>query len=86
MALSKTDSEGAATPEPTVERAEPASFATPISSATPSNWSGYIPDPSDEQALAAFNDLQDQFNRPHADHVTYQAKNDSYHWIGPQYH
>jgi hypothetical protein len=30
------------------------------------NQSTYIPDPSEEQALAAFNDLQDQFSRPHA--------------------
>ena len=38
------------------------------------NQSTYIPDPSEEQALAAFNDLQDQFSRPHADHLTYHAK------------
>jgi hypothetical protein len=51
-----------------------------------SNRSGYIPDPNDEQALAAFNDLQDQFGRPHADRLTYHAKDDSYHWVGPKYH
>ncbi len=50
------------------------------------NRSGYIPDPNDGQALAAFNDLQDQFGRPHADRLTYNAKDDSYHWVGPQYH
>jgi hypothetical protein len=51
-----------------------------------SNWSGYIPNPSDEQALAAFNDLQDQLGKSHANRITYYAKDDSYHWIGPKYH
>jgi hypothetical protein len=73
-------------PEPTVRRAEPVVIATPISSPTPSNWAGYIPNPSNEQALAAFNDTQDQFGRPHADHLTYYAEDDSYHWIGPKFH
>jgi hypothetical protein len=73
-----------ATPRPTSEQ----SIVNSTPSPTPgsSEPSTYIPDPSDGQALAAFNDLQDQFGRPHADRVSYYAKDDSYHWIGPKYH
>jgi len=45
-----------------------------------------IPSPTDEEATAAFNDLQDQFRRPHVDRVYYTASTDSYNWIGPKYH
>lgn len=43
------------------------------------------PDPTDQQALAAFNWLQDQYGRPHTGSVTYSARDDSYHWIGPKF-
>lgn len=43
-----------------------------------------VPNPTDEQATAAFNDLQDQFHRPHVKSVSYIAATDSYHWIGPK--
>jgi Protein of unknown function (DUF4236) len=45
-----------------------------------------IPNPTDEEATAAFNDLQDQFRRPHVNRVYYTASTDSYNWIGPKYH
>jgi hypothetical protein len=76
----KAATESSPISEPSIVNSTPS--PTPGSSATYT----YIPDPNDQQALAAFNDLQDQFNRPHTDHVTYYAKDDSYHWIGPKYH
>jgi hypothetical protein len=45
-----------------------------------------LPDPTDEQATEAFNDLQDHYGRPHADRVTYSPRDNCYHWIGPKYH
>jgi hypothetical protein len=72
--------ESSPTSEPSIVNYTPS--PTPGSSATYT----YIPNPSDEQALATFNDLQDQSGKPHTDHVTYYAKDDSYHWIGPKYH
>jgi hypothetical protein len=81
-----------ATPSPTVTVKSNSTSKLSIVNSTPSPAQGssatptYIPNPSDEQALAAFNDLQDQFGKPHTDHLTYYAKDDSYHWIGPKYH
>jgi hypothetical protein len=47
----------------------------------------YIADAgSDEEATTAFNDLQDQFGRPHAKIVHYDSATDTYHWIGPKLH
>jgi hypothetical protein len=54
-----------------------------IASPTPAP-SIQIPNPTEEQATAAFNDLQDQFHRPHVKSVSYIAATDSYHWIGPK--
>ena len=51
--------------------------------AAPVTGSDYIPDPTNEQATEAFNDLQDQNHRPHVKNVTYDAQTDSYIWIGP---
>ncbi len=68
-------------PEPTVKRAEPVAQSTPKASA--SSGSDYIPDPTNEQATEAFNELQDQKHRPHTKSVIYDAQTDSYIWIGP---
>jgi hypothetical protein len=38
-----------------------------------------------EQATAAFNELQDRYNRPHARSVVYDQQTDSYYWIGPKF-
>lgn len=72
--------ESTPTPTPEVRRAE--AVVTPAPTSTVEV--GYIPDPTDQQATAAFNDLQDQFHRPHAKKVIYDAATDSYHWIGPK--
>jgi hypothetical protein len=56
----------------------------PTSDAQTQPEAGPIPDPTDEQATAAFNDLQDQFHRPHVKSVVYDATIDSYRWIGPK--
>lgn len=61
----------------------PAPVFTPPTPA-PSVQADEIPDPTDEQATAAFNFLQDRFSRPHAAHVYYTASTDSFNWIGPK--
>jgi hypothetical protein len=63
-----------------------ASWATPTPQIkqTPSVESDYIPDPTEEQATEAFNDLQDQLHRPHVTKVIYTASTDSYNWTGPK--
>lgn len=40
---------------------------------------------SNQQATTAFNWLQDTLDKPHVSSVTYDAKTDSYTWIGPKY-
>jgi hypothetical protein len=45
-----------------------------------------IPSPTDEEATAAFNDLQDQLGRPHVDRLYYTDSTDTYSWIGPKNH
>jgi hypothetical protein len=65
----------ASTPAPTVTGAVP---APSIAGDT------YIPDPSIKQALVAFNELQDQYGRPHISRLQYATKTDSYSWIGPK--
>jgi hypothetical protein len=40
---------------------------------------------SNSQALTAFNWLQDTMDKPHVSSVAYEAKSDSYTWIGPKY-
>jgi hypothetical protein len=44
----------------------------------------YIPGPTIKEALVAFNELQDQYGRPHINRLQYTAKTDSYSWIGPK--
>jgi hypothetical protein len=44
-----------------------------------------IPEPTEEQATAAFNDLQDRLHKPHVPKVWYIASNDSFNWIGPKF-
>jgi hypothetical protein len=39
--------------------------------------------PSDEEATAAFNFLQDRLGKPHVKSVSYDSRTDSYIWIGP---
>ena len=65
----------------------PTKTVVEIASATPGpSIAGdtYIPDPSIKQALVAFNELQDQYRRPHINRVQYTASTDSYYWIGPK--
>jgi hypothetical protein len=73
------------TPEPsaTENQTEVRRAIPVIASPTPTPYVE-IPNPTDEQATAAFNDLQDQFHRPHAKSVTYHVATDSYGWIGPK--
>jgi hypothetical protein len=44
-----------------------------------------IPEPTEEQATAAFNDLQDRNHTPHVPKVWYTASNDSFNWTGPKF-
>jgi hypothetical protein len=62
----------------------PVPRASLVATPAPSAEAEYIPDPTDKQATAAFNDLQDQFHRPHATSVVYSSLTDSYNWIGPK--
>jgi Protein of unknown function (DUF4236) len=65
-----------AVPNPTVRRAEPVTQESPTQ----------IPNPDDSEATEAVNWLQDQLGHPHVPRVFYNAKTDTYNWIGPKRH
>lgn len=65
-----------AVPNPTVRRAELVTQESPTQ----------IPNPNDPEATEAFNWLQDQLGHPHVPRVFYDAKTDTYNWIGPKLH
>ena len=86
----------AATPAATIAESTPEPSATetrtevrkaiPVVASPTSTPYVEIPSPTDEEATAAFNDLQDQFGRPHIDHLFYIGSTDSYNWVGPKTH
>lgn len=73
------------TPEPSSTTTE-VRKAIPVITSPTSTPFVEIPSPSDDEAITAFNDLQDQFNRPHIDKLYYTGSTDSYNWIGPKTH
>jgi hypothetical protein len=75
------------TPEPSATVTQPeVRKAIPVIASPTTTPYIEIPSPTDEEALAAFNDLQDQLSRSHIDHLAYSGTNDSYNWIGPKAH
>jgi hypothetical protein len=74
--MSESTPLAAAVSNPTVRRAEPVTKESP----------NQIPKPNDPEATEAFNWLQDQLGHPHVPRVYYDAKTDTYNWIGPKRH
>jgi hypothetical protein len=75
------------TPEPSaIENQTEVRRAIPVIASPTSTPYAEIPSPTDEEAIAAFNALQDQLGRPHIDRLYYTGSTDSYNWTGPKNH